>query len=245
MPLALTIAGVGLPLVSAGLSMAGNAVAQKQMNATRAQAVAKNASLARESNAVFKTSLSKSGADTAAQQVDAGAAQRGTIWNALQQASQPVASALPATASNAKTVQGSSGADAWNKLTSKAQAKEGGYSDWQTQQAVKNAEADRQQSMINNFARADASLLPTELQVASAAGDKLGAWGSIVGSLGTLAGMTSSFGTPTKTGTGVSPTQSQAAANEFNGNGAPGMAGGPQVLPATNTAWNKIYSGTA
>ena len=196
MPLAALLATV----VGTGLQMAGNAKAQSAMTAARANEVGQQAQLQGQSNAIFKKSLAGSSPATAAQEMQQGQAQRNTAWQNLQSATAPVASALPATSDpNSPTAKASaranSAANTWNTLNANAAAKEGSYGDWQNQQAIKNANAAQQLGVINNFSAGDASLLPTELQVASQAGDKLSGWGSVVSMLGNLSGLASKAGT--------------------------------------------------
>ena len=239
MPLA--IAGAALSVVGTGLAMAGNAKAQSSMAKTRAQEAVRQAGLAHQNENLYDKSVKKSDLPAMQQQTDAGTAQRQSAWNDLQTSTQPIASALPANGGAAATRAGAAG-NAWNKLTSRAQAKEGGYQDWQNQQDIKNADTAQKMSVNNNFSEADARLFPAELQVAGQAGAQLSGWGNIVSAVGSLV---TTIGMSGKPKTGVSAKQSQAPQNEFNGTGAPGMAGDPQVLPATDADWGKIYSGTA
>jgi hypothetical protein len=218
--------------------MAGNAKAQAAMTAARANEVNQQAGLQQQSNAIFQKSLAGSTPATAAQQMQEGQAQRNNAWQALQTASAPVASALPATSDpNSPTAQAKAragtAANAWNTLNANAAAKEGSYGDWQNQQAIKNANAAQQLGVINNFSAGDASLLPTELQVASQAGDKLSGWGSVVGMLGNLTSLASkagTFGTP-------SPAVPQGAASWANPTGSAPVVDNTSGTPN----WANLY----
>jgi hypothetical protein len=231
MPLAAALPAIAT-LVGTGLSIAGNAEDQSAMNSARANEVNQQAQLQKQANAAFQNSLAQSTPNTAQQQMQQGAAARTNAWANLQDATAPVASALPDTSgsgtsnspTNSAKQRASVSGNAWNTLTAKAGATEGGYGDWENQQAIKNANASQQLGVINNFSQGDAALLPTELQVASQKGDALGGWGSIVSSLGNLAGIANQAGT---FGNGTTASNNAAALSEYNGVGSPGMTGAP------------------
>jgi hypothetical protein len=198
LPAALTTIGMGAGLAGTGMSIAGGQQAKSAMANTRAEFNAKEADLQAKNNVLFRNSLAQSTPEVAAQQMQTGANQRGSIWNNLQSASTPVASALPAT--GASTTSGKAGArassagNAWNTMNATAAAKEGGYGDWETQQAIKNADVTQKMGVNTDFAQGNARLEPLELQVASEAGDKLSGWGNIVSSLGMLTGLAGATG---------------------------------------------------
>lgn len=199
MPLAAAlpaIAAIGT-VAGTGLSVAGNIKDQNAMNAARASEASKQAALQKQSNAIFQDSLAKSSPNSAQQQMEAGQTARQNAWQTLQDATTPTASALPTTSGTATkgAAQRAAGAaGTWNALNANAAAREGSYGDWENQQAIKNADASQKLGVVNNFSQSDAALLPTELQVASQAGDGLSGWGSIVSSLGNLAGYANKFG---------------------------------------------------
>ena len=193
MPLALAIVPAALALAGAGLGVAGQQKSQQALSAARSQATAKQATLQANSNAIFKKSLAGSTPEVAQQEMAKGEASRMSAWNDLKTATTPIAAALPATTTTTnpgKEAQAQSGgaASAWKKLNARAAARTGSYSDWQNQQAIKNANASQKLETQNNFARGDANLLPLELSVAGEAGDKLSGWGSMVSALGSVAG---------------------------------------------------------
>jgi hypothetical protein len=222
------VAGV----VGTGLQMAGNAQAQSAMNKARADEVAQQAALQNQSNAVFQKSLAGSTPATAAQQMGQGQAARTTAWQTLNNATQPVASALPATTDTATSgaqKRASSAANTWNELNANAAAKEGSYGDWENQQNIKNENAAQQLGVYNNFSAGDAALLPTELQVASTKGDALSGWGSIVSMLGRVAGAASAGGVFG----GTSPQVSSVPVS------APQIVDGPSM---SSNGWATLYS---
>ena len=214
MPLAAALPAIAAIGTVAGtaLSIAGNVKSQNAMNAARANETNQQAQIQKQSNAIFKNSLAQSTPNTAQQQMQAGQAARTNAWQNLQDATTPTASALPATSGTTTSGTGSSGSatsssptsgagqraasagNTWNALNAKSAATEGSYGDWQNQQAIKNASAAQQLGVQNNFSQGDAALLPTELDVASHQGDALSGWGSIVSSLGNLAGYANKFG---------------------------------------------------
>jgi hypothetical protein len=67
-----------------------------------------------------------------------------------------------------------------------SQANLGGINDMENQQAIKNANVSGQLGEIGNAAANQASIYPLEQQVALQKGDPWNAWGSLLGSLGSL-----------------------------------------------------------
>lgn len=257
MPLA--IAALGLGAAGTGLQVAGNMKAQSAMNNVRTQEAQRQAELQKQNSAIYSKSLAASTPQVAAQQMQAGQNARESAWNQLQKSTVPVASALPATggATGKASARTGAAANVWNNLTANANAKQGSYDDWNTQQAIKNANAAQNESIINNFSEGDARLMPTELAVAGQAGDKLSGWGSIVSTLGSLAGLagaTGAFGAA-KTAASTAPTSiGGSAVNWANGDGiynsiaagglpntglsTAGMFGTSGMSPA---AWANLY----
>lgn len=202
------------------MGIAGNAEAQNAMNAARTREVQQERQLQDTANSVFQNSIAKAGSDTAKNQANTGTNQRENAFSALSQVAQPIVGAPLPSESNPNQVVNTEGppeggttsptdqanalararGNAWNTLTSNAAATEGGLRDWQTQQGIQNAEANRRLGVIGNEAQADAALLPVELQVASTKGDELSGWGSLVSALGSTAstaGAVGAFGAPT------------------------------------------------
>jgi hypothetical protein len=204
---ALLIAGLAATAAGTGMGAAANAQAQSQMNSVRSAEVKRESDLQNQANSVFQKSLSTAGADTAKKQVASGAAQRQSVYNALKQVAQPTAgAALPSDDAGANPVVTSDGAtqtarrtastrgNAWGNLTSGAAAQEGGYQDQQTDQALENADANRQIGVIGSKARGWAGIMPTEMEVASHSGDALAGWGQLVSALGSVAGVGGAMG---------------------------------------------------
>jgi hypothetical protein len=235
-------------VVGTGLQMAGNAEAQSAQNDARAKAVAQQAELQKKAQAVAQQSIAKSTPQVAADQMAKGTAARQTAWQNLNTATQPIASALPATtdaATSGANKRATSSANAWNTLNAQAAAKEGGYGDWENQQAIKNNDVNQQLGTINNFSAGDAALLPTELQVASHAGDSLSTWGSVVGMLGSLAGAAGSMGGGS--GSLGAPSSSQLnalAAGQGPVNAATAAATPASTLARGANAWSGLNTAT-
>lgn len=203
MPLA--IAALGLTAAGTGMGIAGNMQAQDAINRTRANAVSKQAGLDRQAQAIAQKNIDQSTIEQANADMAKGQQRRQTAWDTLQKSSTPIASALPATTGTGTgkaAARAAGSANTWNTLNANAAAKEGSYGDWQTAQSVRNSDIAQKLGAINNFAQGDARVLPTELEVASHAGDELSGWGQIVSSLGMLtgiAGMAGLGGTAAKT----------------------------------------------
>ena len=244
MPLALV--GLGLTAGGAAMSIAGNAKSQSAINAARSNEVAQQSAIQQKSNAIFQNSLAQSTPAVAAQQMAQGQNQRQSIWNTLQSASTPVASALPATGTTTATgkanARATTAGNALNTMNEAASAREGSYGDWENQQAIKNADAAQELGVQNNFSQGDAALLPTELSVASQAGDKLGAWGSIVSSLGQLAGVAGATGAFKTAAPGAVDANGVPIANNIAAHAEAGFSPVSQGVDDVGSAWNKIYS---
>jgi hypothetical protein len=247
MPAALALVPLALAVAGTAVSVAGQQKAARATAAARSKSVQQQKTLQRQADQVFNKSLDDSTPANANAEMAAGKQARMSVWNDLKSATTPIASALPATQTTtsnptgAATARSAGGANALNNLNANAKATEGSYQDWNTAQAIKNADASRKLATINNFAGANASLLPTELGVATEAGDQLSGWGSIVSALGTIS---SAAGGAFRDG--IPSANKTAMLNEFNGAGAAGMTGSgfinpgmvatPQpALPASNT----------
>ena len=244
MPLA--IAGLALSAIGTGMSMAANEQSKSAISAARARAVAKQEEINKKAQAATQKNINANTLDQANADMATGAGTRKTAWDELQLASQPIASALPATGATDPTSKAqkrsTSSGNTWNDLNATAAAREGGYSDWQTTQAGRNADTGRQLSVLNNFAQGNARLLPTELEVASHAGDALSGWGHIVSTIGSISSMAGSSGSFGSSGaavadTGVNPNSfsyspaiTAGAAVSLPSNGSYGAS--PMTLPS-------------
>jgi hypothetical protein len=185
------LAFAALTLTGAGLSIAGNMKAQSAMKSARAAAAAREDALQQRSEKIFSESLKKSTPQAAQDALAAGEAGRTNAWRDLNNATQPIASALPATtstATNSASKREGGAAQTWAALNAGNAAKVNAYGDWENQQNIKNAGASQDLSLVDNFARGDARTAATELAVARHAGDALNGWGNIVGLLGSVAG---------------------------------------------------------
>lgn len=230
MPLAL--AGLALGAVGTGLSAAGAAKSRSAMSKTRAQFAAKQGALQDQSNDIFQDSLSKSTRKGAGAAISKGASDRQTAWHTLNDASAPIATALPATSTSAPTNRAAKiaggAASAWNNLNAGNQARAAGYGDWEDAQARKDADEAQKLGVINNFSQGDARVLPGELDAASRKGDALSGWGNIVSSLGSLAGTAGASGAFGKT---------VASA------GAKAIAANPYSISNTPSVWANLFEG--
>lgn len=232
------------------MQILGNNQSQNAMNQARSTENAQQAALQAKQNAIVQKSISGSTPATAQQQMSTGAAARNTAWNNLQNATTPIASALPTSTDNSPTGnaqrRSTSAGNAFNTLTANAAAKEGSYGDWQTQQGIKNADTAQKLAVNNNFSTGDANLLPLEMQVASQKGSKLTNWGSIVSSIGNLAGIASATGAFGA----ARALPSAAAVGDFEAGEGPVSNAFAATTPAWSTAaagatpppiWNNTY----
>jgi hypothetical protein len=167
------------------LSIAGNAKEQSAINAARNTETAQQSDIQRQANNITAGSIAASTPQVAQQQMQQGQANRMALTQDLQAAAAPGEQALPATGGGSARTQAAG--NVWQNLVEGNQAKAGSYSDWENQQAIKNAQASQKLGILNNFSAGDASLLPVEEQVASQKGDALSGWGSIMSGLGNAA----------------------------------------------------------
>jgi hypothetical protein len=145
---------------------------------------------------VWSQNLKKSGADTANSEMAQGEQKRLAGYNRMDAVGAPAAMprattgnrviATPTTASRASVKNAGS---AWSKLLGGAQAKLGGVQQWQMNQQVRDNTTERELNRITRESRGDMNnVVPAQLNDASRKGDALMGWGSLVSSLGKLAG---------------------------------------------------------
>lgn len=201
MPYPLMLAAAAATAAGTGMQMAGAAQARGAMNDARAAELSRQKRYQDEASAEFSKSLKKSDRATADEQMQAGADRRSAAYQAL--AASPVGQPLPTRpgSDGAVTDTGTAGAaartkanatataNAWSRLVGGAQARLGGGEDWQLEQGIKNAEANRNLAITSSNARGSANILPWEMEEASHAGDGLKGWGQLVSALGSVAGI--------------------------------------------------------
>ena len=194
----LLIAGLLATAGGTGMQIAGNAQSQSALNAERATEARQQAGFQAKALGNVNASLAQSTAPVEQQQTSAGTANRVSMFNALQNAAVPV-TGTPGQTPTKNTIVGGptvgasrrAGASgtAWQNLAAKAQATEGGYSDWQNRQDVKNATTMGNLSAIGTQASDAASIYPIEQQVAMQKGQPLSGWGQLLSTLGSLSMM--------------------------------------------------------
>ena len=151
---------------------------------------------------VWSQNLRKSGADTANAEMAQGEQKRLAGYNRMDAASVP--SAVPrattgnrviATPTKASRASVKNAGSAWSKLLGGAQAKLGGVQQWQMNQQVRDNNTERSLNQITREARGDMNnVVPAQLNDASRKGDAMMGWGSLVSSLGKLAGTGAGLG---------------------------------------------------
>lgn len=245
MPLAAAIAGLAVSAAGTGLGIAANAQQQDAMNRTREQEAAAQQALMRKNRAIVNNSMAQSTPENAQKTMQTAQDARTALYNALQNASQPIASALPATGTSSPTGQASESAqgrnNVWTDLVNKAKATEGSYGDLGNEWANNNANANQRLAVNNEFSRQDANLLPVEMQSAMQSGDTLGTWGSLASALGNLAMSASGSGLLRSSPSGVNGAANlgnTAFGNEYL-NSANSM-GSTSVMPG-GSIWKYLY----
>lgn len=229
MPLALAI---GATVAGSALSIAGQQKAKSAMKSVRSEYAQQQSDLQRRAIPIYEKNRLASSPESVNAQLAKGAAERGALVDALQQSSQPIASALPAT-DDANSRRTATAGNAWRNLVTGAGNELGSYGDWNTNQNIGNIDTNSKLGVINNEAQANARLLPTELGVASEKGDKLSSWGSLISSLGTIAGMANAARTPSMPQSEFSSPSGEAVTRNYVNSGQP--FNDPLI------GWTKIY----
>lgn len=236
MPLALGLIGLAGGVASAGLGIAGNAASQAAMDKTRQQEAAQQRMLSNKARGLAQKNILASSPDNARNTLDKGAQERSNLFKALQNASEPIATALPATGRASTTAKARNGS--WADLVTGAADRIGSQGDLANKWSINNADTNTGLGVLNNFSRQDASILPLEMEVAGQAGSNLSTWGGIVGALGSAAG---------SIGNGLSATGSRITPLSEVGNypGTASMlngAGASARVPQLGNIWSTIYS---
>lgn len=203
-----TLVSLAATAASAGMSYAGQSEQAAAEARARDTALAQQAQFQKQASGVFDKSLAQSGSTPAKGQIAAATnaraqsyqdigptklgdplPQRGDGNNIVVSGNTPMATAQS---------QSDAANNFWNQLVGGAQAKLGGYSDWNLDQNLKNADAQQQIGVIDNEAHGAASIVPDEMAAAAEKGQGLVQLGGLVGALGKTAGTVgSTWGTPT------------------------------------------------
>lgn len=231
----LLAAAAALSAAGAGMGMAGQAKANREMDARQNAELLRQRGYQEEADATFNQSLDKSDRPQADEAIDAGAAQRQAAYTNLRNATysltttpgrnQPVGETTAGAADRTSASVAATNS-AWSKLQGAARAKLGGYQDWGLENDIKDRRANQDLGITSTQARRSANVLPIEMQDASHSGDGLQAWGQLVSALGAVAGMGAAVG----------------AGGAAAGAGA-GSAGGTSamnVTPEMMTAWGAL-----
>ena len=199
----LLAAAAAMTAAGTGLSMAGNAKANDQINDMRNAELLRQKGYQNEADTEFQDSLSKSTAPGAQEAIDSGAENRLAAYSNLRNATagltetpgrnQPIGTSAGGASARADANQRATNA-AWSNLQGAARANLGGYSDWGLQDNIKNRRANQNLAITAGKARSSASVLPMEISDAQHAGDSLNAWGQLASALGTVAGMGAAVG---------------------------------------------------
>jgi hypothetical protein len=191
----LLIAGLAATMAGTGMQIAGNMQGKSALNAVRSQEAQQQAGFQSKALGDVNASLAQSTPAVQQAQTQGGAANRLSMYQGLKSAGAPLTA--PTETATTNTIVGGSpsaragavaggASNAWQNLAASAQAQEGGQSDWQTQQGVKNALTMGKLGAIGTQASDAASIYPLEQQVALQKGDPLNGWGQLLSTLGSL-----------------------------------------------------------
>lgn len=199
------LAGLALAAAGAGLQSAGASQSRRAMNQRTMEELHRQAQIQRKAEAEYAQSLAQSGTDVAAEQIQQGAQERGQLYDKLQSVPLDTGAQPVGNVGSAVTLRDV----AQMQLANKNRAKLGGYETWMLDQAIKNARANQNLSILNQQAIRSQNILPLELQDASHAGDKLMGIGMGVGALGSLFGGYGALGSALGSGAGAAIQASQ------------------------------------
>lgn len=192
------LAGLAATAIGTGLEVAGNAQDQSAINSAINTETQKQKGYQNQAFGVLNQNLAKQGAPAAQTAMGAGEAARENLTANLANAAQPATptptSASPDVATQEAQARASTAGNAWTKLATQAQAREGSYGDWGTALGIGNTETNSNLGVINNFARGTAALLPLQVQAAAHRGDPLSGWGSIISAIGSVASLAGATG---------------------------------------------------
>ena len=190
-------AGAALAAAGTGLSIAANEASQSAINDARHKEALAQQDYQRRASNVFQNALPQNSTDAANADIAKGAVARQNVFEQLKNlANNQSGPSLNQNSGNAVAQAaervGAAG-DVGSENTAQAQSRLGGYGDWGTALGVLNSGVNSQLGVINNEARANANLLPLQIEAASHKGDALGMWGKIVSGLGSVSGGTLSI----------------------------------------------------
>jgi hypothetical protein len=194
--------GAAAAAAGAGMQMAGAEETRRAVKSARNAELARQKGYRGENSATFADSLSKSGSDTAAEQLGEGSSKRISAYEAAQSpAMTPAAARLQEVTRNrtittttapgsarAEQARQAESANVWKNLGNTSASKLGSYGDWSQKQNIKNTRAAQDINLVNNFARGSSRTNAMELEEASHEGEGTQAIGSVLQSIGMLGG---------------------------------------------------------
>ena len=225
------IGGSVAALIGMGLQIAGNEKSKEALASERGMEVRQQAEFQSRALGDVNASLAQSTPAVEQAQSQGGAANRLSMYQGLKSAGAPLTAPTDTATGNAivggspssrATAIAGGASNAWQNLAASAQAREGGQSDWQTQQGVKNAATMGKLGAIGSEASNAASIYPLEQQVALQKGDQLNGWGQLLSTLGGLSMMgAGSIGSGA--GAAATPAMGSAVNSQFCLVGQPNM----------------------
>ena len=227
----LLIAGLAATMAGTGMQIAGNMQDKSALAAERARESQQQAGFQSKALGDVNASLAQSTPAVEQAQSQGGAANRLSMYQGLKSAGAPLTAPTDTATGNAivggspssqATAIAGGASNAWQNLAASAQAREGGQSDWQTQQGVKNAATMGKLGAIGSEASNAASIYPLEQQVAMQKGDPLNGWGSLLSTLGGLSMMGAAV-MPAAAGAAATPAMGSAVNSQFGLVGQPNM----------------------
>jgi hypothetical protein len=165
------------------MEMAAASEARRRMEEMTRREIDRQRRYEEEMQPIIERSIAESEPDTSAQQVQEGEIRR---KQAYEQAQKRRLQGMETPIERASTKESKEATIVKTRSENLQRAKLGGFSEWELQQAMKNLDVAQKLGTIGAFARDSSSVLPTEIQDASHAGDSLAGGGQLVGALGSL-----------------------------------------------------------
>lgn len=237
----LAVASLALTAAGTGASMAGAHKADKAQQEAQGAEILRQQKYRDESQKYFNQSLGQSSEPAATQTINDAAAKNAAALNSVvgpQNVQAPTASAEPKVI-NTELGNRLSQANTFNRQQGTAEGRLQGYGDWNLSNALNNAEASRQIGLRGNLMQGSAQVLPYEMQAAAHKGDNLRTLGTVLSSLGSVAGLGASMGVGAPAVAAPAVTDAATVATTATGlGGSPALNAIGQGLPISGYLLN-------
>lgn len=176
------LAGIGLALAGTAAQVSASAQARAAAERKTRKELLRQQEFKEGARRAFNVSLEQSTPEVAQRQIGQGTEQRQQEYERVKNL--PFSSAGEVVPGSPSSVVETTKRAGQEQGLSLAQARLGGYTNWDLQQAIKNLRANQAIGLESSLARGSANVLPFELQDAAHAGDTLAGIGSLLSTVG-------------------------------------------------------------